>query len=120
VGVAALAALFKYGFTPYKAINSYYGELLQAKELKDVTGPHYWKDGRIFWVDDHYIKSSSNLSITSREEIALPESFAPPARFVSDAILADRTNVYLKLGGRFQKVLENFNCWYVCGSRLKS
>jgi hypothetical protein len=35
--------------------------------------------------------------------------------------LADTSSVYLKLdGGGFHKVLDNFFCWYVCASRLRS
>jgi hypothetical protein len=103
-----------------ESINSYYGKLLQPRELKGITGPHFWKNGRIFWAGDSYLESSGDFGIAYAHEDALPKSWKGPARFVSETILADRRNVYVKVSGRFQKVLSHFRCWYVCGSQLKS
>jgi hypothetical protein len=120
VGVVTAIILYNFGFTRSEQINSYYGKLLHKRELNGVAGPHYWKNGRIFWADEHYVKSSNDFGSTSRSEVELPEFFDGPALFVSESILADKSNVYLKLGDKFHKVLESFRCWYICGSQLKS
>ena len=104
----------------YQRINSYYAKLLQPRELKGIKGPHFWKAGKIFWAADGYLESSDDVGLTYAHEDALPASWDGPARFVSETILADRRNVYVKVSGRFQKVLSHFRCWYVCGSQLKS
>jgi hypothetical protein len=113
-------ALYNYGSTRFEAINSYYGKLLDRRELKGVSGPHYWKDGEIFWVGNRYLKKSSNLGTTSVDDVALPKFFDGPARFISESILADTSNVYLRQGDQFNRVLQNFKCWRICGSKLET
>ena len=120
IGIVIALLVYEYGFTSPEQINSYYRELLHKRELKAVAGPHYWKNGRIFWAEEHYLKSSSDFGNTSRNEIALPKSFNGPARFVSEHILADKSSVYLNINDDYRKVLGDFRCWYICGSQLNS
>jgi hypothetical protein len=96
-------------------INAYYGKLLQG-----IRGRHYWKNGRIFWVGEGYLQSSDEAGISYVPEGGLPKFWKGPTRFVSETILADHKNVYVKVDGRFHKVLSHFRCWYVCGSELRS
>lgn len=119
IGVSTLI-LFEFGFASAEQINAYYGKLLQRRALKGISGPHFWKDGKIFWAGDRYLESSGDLGATSTHEAALPASWRAPALSVSEFVLADRDNVYVKVDGQFQKVLTGFRCWYICGSRLKS
>jgi len=111
--------LYIYGSTRIDAINSYYGRLLDRRELEGVYRAHYWKDGTIFWVGRRHLRRSDDLGITAANDIALPESFEGPARFISESILADKWNVYLRQGDQFKRVLRNFRCWYICGSRMQ-
>ena len=122
--VAALigtAVVYKHGFTSPEAINSYYAGLLKPQRVKGALGPHYWREGRLFWIGHRHLKSSADLGVTSRNELRLPDTFRGPARFVSDSILADQSSVYLKGDdGEFRRVLDNFFCWYVCASQFRS
>jgi hypothetical protein len=108
------------GASSLDSINTYYGKLLDRRELKGVSGPHFWKDGRIFWAGPEFLESSADFGAASAHEDELPQSWKGPARFVSETILADRRNVYVKIAGHFQRVLTHFRCWYVCGSQLRS
>jgi hypothetical protein len=108
------------GTSSFERINAYYGKLLDRRELNVVSGPHFWKDGRIFWAGPQFLESSGDFGATSAHEDELPRSWKGPARFVSETILADRRNVYVKIAGHFERVLTHFRCWYVCGSQLRS
>lgn len=117
---AAGGYIYTSSFTKPDEINSYYAGLLGRMELKGVSGPHFWKDGKLNWARGRYLESSNDLGATSAHEFALPDSWSGPALFVSDSILADRNNVYVKVGDQFQRVLSDFRCWYICGSQLRS
>jgi hypothetical protein len=94
---------------------------LNPQQVVGARGPHYWKDGTIYWTERRQVRSSAELGVTSRIELELPDWFQGPARFISESILADKSNVYLNVGDRhYQRVLEDFLCWYVCGSQLGS
>jgi len=73
-GVGA-SALLAYGSTRLEDVNAYYGKLLHRTELSAVHGPHYWKDGNLFWVGSGYVKTSGDLGATSSNDMALPEPF---------------------------------------------
>jgi hypothetical protein len=120
VGSTASLLVYKCSSTKVAKVNAYYARLLERRELTGVAGPHFWKGGRLFWAGDRYLESSSDFGRTATDEIALPATWSGPARFVSDSILADRRNVYVKIGDQFQTVLSEFGCWYICGSRLRS
>ena len=119
-GAVTGVGVYWYGFTNSEEINSYYGNLLERMELKNVSGPHYWKGGRIIWAGDRYLESATPFDVRSIHEVPLPDAWNGPAWFVSESILADKKNVYLKIGDQFQKVLSGFRCRYICGSQLKS
>ena len=118
-GMSAFA-LRNSGGTRLKAINAYYGKLLDRTELGAAHGPHYWKDGSLFWAGTSHVKKSGDLGVTSADDITLPKPLRGQAQSISDSILADYSNVYLRQGDGFKRVLADFKCWYVCGSRLKT
>jgi hypothetical protein len=120
--VVGLGALALHGPAGAKldAINAYYGQLLHRTEFSAVHGPHYWQDGKIVWAGQSHLETSSDLGATVAGDIALPDTFTGNARSLSEFILADKSNVYLRQGDGFKRVLENFKCWYVCGSRLNT
>jgi hypothetical protein len=118
-GLGALA-LYTHGGTRLEAINAYYGKLLNRTELTGVRGPHYWKDRSIVWAGRRHVKKSGDFGVTTIDDGALPETFRGPARSISESIWADKSNVYLRQGNGFKRVLTDFKCWYVCGSRLKT
>jgi len=116
-GLGALA-LYTYGGTRLEAINAYYGDLLGRTELTGVRGPHYWQGQNVVWAGRRDVKTSGDFGVTATDDAALPESFRGPARSISESIWADKSSVYLRQGDGFKRVLADFKCWYVCGSRL--
>jgi hypothetical protein len=122
VAASGTFALYNFGSTRtrFEAINSYYAKLLERRELKGVSGSHYWRSGEVFWIGKGHVKRSKDLGATSVDDIALPETFKGPGQSFSETILADQAGVYLRQGDHFKKVLDNFRCWYVCGSRLQT